>query len=128
MRNRLELTDLIRLITQKTSTVTPILYGTVVVLFLNLNVVRSPILGVPTSILFMLISSIMIGQALFRNETPFMKLMLGNLIVIVTLGITGWIAMILHNLDNTSTLIVFLVTASIAAILNKRMNSSNGTE
>lgn len=57
-----------------------------------------------------------------------MKLMLGNLIVIVTLGMTGWIAMILHNLDNTSILIVLLVTASIAAILNKRVNSSNGTE
>jgi hypothetical protein len=126
--NKPELTDLIRLITQKTSAVTPILYGTVVVLFLNLNTVRSPILGVPTSILFMLISSSMIGQALFRNETTLMKLMLGNLIVIVTLGMTGWIALILHNLDNTSILIVLLVTASIAAILNKRVNSSNGTE
>lgn len=129
MENNSGLTDMTRLITQeKIFAFTLILYGTVALIFLNLNMVRSPILGTSASILYLLISSIMIGHALFRNENFFTKLLLGSLIITMTLGMVGWIVMILHNLDNTRTAVVLFVTASLASILNKRMNSGNGTE
>ncbi len=129
MENDSSLTHLTRLITQERILFfTIILFGLVAAIFLNLNMVRSPILGTSASILYLLISSIMIGQALFRNENFFTKLLLGSLIVLITLGMVGWIVLILHNLDNTRTTVVLFVTASLASIVSKRMNSGNGTE
>jgi hypothetical protein len=129
MENDSSPTNLTRFITQERILVfTVILFGSVVAVSLNLNIVRSPILGVSASILFLLISSIMMGQALFRNENSVTKLLLGSLIVIITLGLVGWVVMILYNLDNTRIAVVLFVTASLASILNKGMNSGNGTE
>lgn len=129
MKSNSSPTKLIQLITQERILVsTVILFSSVAAIALNLNVVRSPILGVSASTLFLLISSIMMGQALFRNENSGTKLMLGSLVVIITLGLVGWAVMILHNLDNTRTTVVLFATASLASILNKGMNCGNGKE
>ncbi len=103
-------------------------YTSIVAIFFNSTMFQSPIIGVVASGFYWLINATFIGQALFKNEDLLQKFLLGNLVVLVTLGLVGWTAMILYNLDSTRTAIVLFVTASFASILNIGMKSSYGPE
>ncbi len=129
MENRSLFTNLTQLIIQdKKLSFTILSYASIAVIFFNLATVKSPIIGIAASIPYILINATFIGHALFKNENSFTKFLLGCLLVLVTLGLTGWVIMILHNLDYTRTAIVLFVTASLASTLSKRMNSDNETE
>lgn len=100
-------------------------YACVVIIFLNLDMVRSPFLGVLASVFFLLINSTFMGQAFFQKETLFTRFLLGTLILIVTLGLTAWAVLILYNLDNIRTATALLVATTLASILNQRLKTEN---
>lgn len=103
-------------------------YASILAIFLNLATVHSPIIGIAASIIYLLVNSTFIGQAFFQDENLFTKFLLGSLLLIVMLGLIGWMVLMLYNLDNTRTTIVLLVTATLASILNHKMKTRNVVE
>ena len=100
-------------------------YVSILMIFINLNFTPTPIIGAPATIIYLLINSTFIGTALFQNENLLVKLLLGTLLLIVILGLTGLGVMILYNLDNLRSAIVLCITAFFASVLNKGMKSKN---
>ena len=129
MENRSLFTNLTQLITlDKKLSFTILSYISILTIFINLSLTSTPIIGVPATIIYFLINSAFIGMALFQNENLLLKLLLGALLLIVILGLTGLAVMILYNLDNLRSAIVLSITTSIASVLNKRMKSKNATK
>ncbi len=103
-------------------------YISILMIFINLNLTSTPIIGVPATIIYFLINSTFIGMALFQNENLLVKLLLGTLLLIVILGLTGLAVMIIYNLDNLRSAIVLCITTFIASVLNKGMKSKNAAK
>ena len=99
----------------------------VLTIFLNLSTVQSPILGTVASIIYLLINATFIGQALFQNETLFIRFLLGTMFLIVILGLVGLAIMIFRNLDSISTFVVLSITTLLASLLNRRVKPKNAT-
>jgi len=122
-------TNLTQLITlDKKLSFTLLSYISILMIFINLNLTSTPIIGVPATIIYFLINSTFIGTALFQNENLLVKLLLGALLLIVILGLTGLAVMILYNLDNLRSAIVLGITTFIASVLNKGMKSKNAAK
>lgn len=99
----------------------------VLAIFLNLSTVQSPILGTVASIIYLLINATFIGQALFQNETLFIRFLLGTMFLVVIIGLVGLAIMILRNLDSISTSVVLSITTLLASLLNRRVKPKNAT-
>lgn len=94
-------------------------YAAIFLIFMNLTIVHSPILSVTSSLTFFLINAIFIGQAFFKKEKPFLRLMLGTLLLIAFLGLVSWATMIIYNLDNIRSTIALFIVAITSSIINK---------
>ena len=94
-------------------------YAAIFLIFINLTFVRSPILGVTSSLTFFLINGIFIGRAFFQKEKPFLRLMLGSLLLIAFLGLVSWATMIIYNLDDIRSIIALFIVATISSAINK---------
>jgi hypothetical protein len=97
-------------------------YVAVLAIYVNLIMLESPILGSIATILFFLINSIFLGNAIFRKEDAFFKLVFGVLLFVMLLGSINWVALITYNLDISKSTIALLVTATISSALNKTVN------
>ena len=129
MEHKSLFTNLTQLITlDKKLSFTLLSYISILMIFINLNLTSTPIIGVPATIIYFLINSTFIGTALFQNENLLVKLLLGALLLIVILGLTGLAVMILYNLDNLRSAIVLGITTFIASVLNKGMKSKNAAK
>lgn len=118
--------SLSRLIVQdKRYSFTFLSYISILAIYINLNSTQSPFIGITTSTIFFIVNAIFLGQALFENEKPFIRFLLGNLLLIVFLGLVGLTVMLLYNLDDLRTTIALCITTFFASILNKRMKSKN---
>lgn len=95
-------------------------YAVILVIFINLNVFQSPVLGILASIFYFLINGIFLGHAFFEKEATFIRLMFGILLLIMLLGFVSWLVMIIYNLDVIRFTFVLLIVATISSLLNKR--------
>jgi len=97
-------------------------YSLVLIIYANLNILQSSVLGVAASILYFLINGIFLGRAFFEKEDTFFRLMLGLLLFIMLLGFVGWFAVIIYNLNATMSSLVLFVVATICSLINRKVN------
>lgn len=95
--------------------------------YINLNTVKSPVIGVVTSTPYFLINIVFLSHAFFQKEETFFRLMFGILMLIMFLGFVGWLTMTIYNLDVTMFALVLLIVATISSLLNRRMKRKNAT-
>lgn len=106
---------------------TAILYITVLIIAINLVITKSLVIGIIASALFFLINGAFLGRAFFKKESPFLRVMLGILLITTVLGLISWLAMIIYNLDviqSVATLII-VATSSTLLMFKKRENKQN---
>ena len=100
-------------------------YIAILIIFVNLSLTNSPVLGTLASAIYFLINATYLGHTLFEKENAFTAFMLGTLLLIVILGLVAWAVMISYNLDNTRSVIVLFITASLASLLNRKVKPKN---
>lgn len=98
------------------------------VIYLNLTFFISPILGSLALIFYFLINAVFLGHAIFGREGPFLRMMLGSLLLIMLLSILGWMVMIIYNLDTVRFTLVLLMATTVSSLANKRMRGKNGSK
>ena len=102
-------------------------YVLILIIYINLNLLQSSILGLAASVLYFLINGIFLGRAFFEKEPAFFRLMFGVLLLIMLLGFVGWLAVIIYNLDVTRFTLVLFIAATLSSLLNKRVKNKNVT-
>lgn len=107
---------------------TMISYALILILYVNLNTFRSPLLGLLTSVLYFLVNGIFLGQAFFRKEQTFFRLALGMLLLTLILGFVGWLAVIIYNLDLLQFALVLFVSTTLSSLLNRKVKKRNATQ
>jgi len=84
----------------------------ILVIFLNLTSFQLPFFGIVASLVYLLINATFLGYGFFRKESPFLRFVLGLLMLIMLIGLIGWLTMIAWNLDVTrSVVVLFIVNA-----------------
>jgi uncharacterized membrane protein (UPF0182 family) len=94
-------------------------YLAIFLIFINLTIVHSSIIGFAASLTFFLIDTVFIGQVFFRKEKPFLRLMLGSLLLIALLCLVSWATMIIYNLDEIRSTIALFIVATVSSLINK---------
>ena len=94
-------------------------YVSVLMIFLNLSMVNSVVVGLIASFVFFLINGTFLGCAFFEEESRFLRFMLGILLLLVFLGLVSWLVMIAYNLDIIRSTIVLLIVTTFCSIMNK---------
>lgn len=102
-------------------------YVLILIIYINLNLPQSPILGLAASLSYFLINGIFLGRAFFEKEPAFFRLMFGVLLLIMLLGFVGWLVIIIYNLDVTRFTLVLFIVATLSSLLNKRVENKNVT-
>ena len=97
----------------------------VLILLLNLLIVRSSILGIPASFLFVIIGGILLGNTFFQEDILYFKLAFGFLSLSMLLVLAGATVLLLFRLNIlfVSILTLCLVTGAIfiaSLVLGKR--------
>ena len=87
------------------------------VIFLNLILIPSPFVGIFASSVFLIINATFLGHTFFRNQSRFLRFVLGLLMLIMLLGLIGWLTMIAWNLDITRSVIVLFVVSTFSSII-----------
>ena len=105
--------------TDKNLLATLVSYVSVFLIFINLTFFRSPILGIPSTLTYFLINLVFVEQAFFQKEKPFLRLMLGTLLLIAFLGLVSWAIMIIYNLDAIRSTIALFIVATVSSIMHK---------
>jgi len=100
-------------------------YLMVLLIFLNLSLVSSPIIGTFASLVYFLINGIFLGNIFFRDtKSLYVRFMLGNFVSIMLLGTIAWLAVTVANIDVIKTTIVLLVVTTLCSFLNMRNKRS----
>lgn len=94
-------------------------YVVILAIYLNLNTLQSPLLGLPASILYFLVNGIFLGHTFFEKETAFLRLVLGILLLVMLLGFLGWLSVIIYNLDPERFILVLIAAGTLSSLLNK---------
>ena len=101
----------------------------VLAFFLNLSLVHSLTVGILASAFFFLINGTFLGDTFFREEGSFLRFVLGNLLLIVFLGLISWFIMIIYNLDilqsATALAIVSILSSSLNKLLRKHLKGDD---
>jgi len=95
-------------------------YVMILLIFINLNFILSPAIGIPASIVYFLINGMFLGHSLFENQDIFLRFLLGSLLLVVFLGIAAWAVMIIYNLDVIRSIIVLCIVTTLCSVLNNR--------
>jgi len=107
------------IIDDKNLLATLVSYAAIFLIFINLTIVHSPILGVPSTLTYFLINVVFMGQVFFQKEKQFLRLMLGTLLLVGLLGLVSWATMIIYNLDDIRSAIALFIVATVSSIMNK---------
>lgn len=91
----------------------------ILAIYLNQTFVNSTIMGATASVIFFLINAILLGTAFFEGEIPFIRLILGSLMLLLLLGVIGWITLIIYNLNVPNTSAALCILAISCSIINK---------
>jgi hypothetical protein len=100
---------------------TIISYFVILAVFVNLNTLKFPLIGSAALITYFAINSVFLGNAFFRNENAFLRLMLGVLLLIILLGMLGWLTILIYNLDIVLFSLVLAIAATLSSLMNRRM-------
>jgi len=100
-------------------------YVSILITFINLNTLKSSILGVVAFVLYFLINGIFLSHAFFEKEDAFFRLMFGVLLLIMLLGFVGWLIMIIYNLDVPELSLVLFIVTSFSSLICKRVKNKN---
>jgi len=95
-------------------------YVLIFVIYANVSILQSSILGMVASSLYMLINATFLGHAFFGKEAAFFRFMLGLLSLVMLIGFAAWLALIIHNLNVTWFTLVLLVVATLSSLLNRK--------
>jgi len=102
-------------------------YVLVFIIFLNLTYIHSVLVGTLAFVTYFLMNGIFWGHALFDRENIFFRLTLGFLLLIVLLGLVGWLALIAYNLDILRTVLALSVVATLPLLLKIEHKSMLGS-
>ena len=104
-------------------------YASVISIFLNLTVLTSivsqqsafvvSVVGTLASLTYFLINGTFLGHFFFENESFFLRLLLGNLLLTVLLGFAAWVIVIVSNLDVIRSVAVLFIIATLSSMLNR---------
>ena len=92
-------------------------YLMIPVILLNLTFLQLPFVGILASSVFLTINAALLGHTFFRNESSFLRFVLGLLMLIMLLGFIGWLTMITWNLDITQSVIVLFIVTTFSSIV-----------
>ncbi|TET26783.1 MAG: hypothetical protein E3J73_03765 [Candidatus Bathyarchaeum sp.] len=98
---------------------TVISYTTIFVIFANLTAIRLPLIGTMASLTYFLINGIFLGRVFFKKNQLFLRFTLGNLLLLVLLGLVGWAVMIAYNLDAIRVTIVLTIVTTLCSLVNR---------
>lgn len=108
---------------------TMVSYIMTLMIFVNLIHSISPVIGTTASIIYFLINGAFLGSAFFEKEGLFQRFMLGNLLLIVFLGLIAWAIMIIfYNLDIIRSAFVLCIVTASSSVLNKGMKRKNAKQ
>ena len=103
-------------------------YVLISMIYANVSILQSSILGIVASSSYVLINATFLGRAFFGREAAFFRFMLGLLSLVMLIGFIAWLALIIHSLNLTwFTLVLFLV-ATLSSLLNRKMKDKNADE
>lgn len=94
-------------------------YALIFLIFINIIVIHSPVMGIAASSVYFLINAIFLGNAFFEKKDPFLKFMLGSLLLIVFLGLVSWVVMMIYNLDAVRSAIVLCTVTTLSSFMSK---------
>ncbi len=94
-------------------------YAMVLLIFVNITVVHSPVIGIGASSVYFLIGAVFLGSAFFEKEDIFLRFVLGNLLLIVLLGLISWVVMMIYNLDAVRSTTVLCIVTTLSSFLSK---------
>jgi len=107
---------------------TIISYLAILTIFINLNSVKSQLIGLIASTSFFVINAVFLGQALLENENLFFRFTFGVLLLVMLLGFEGWLIMIIYNLDIIEFTLVLVITTTLSSLLNRRMKHKSASQ
>ena len=93
-------------------------YLVISVIYFNLSVVHSPLIGVIASVVFFLVNGIFLGHAFFHGEAFFFRLLFGILLLVAFLGLVSWVVMIVYNLDILRSAIALCIVTTLSTFMN----------
>jgi len=91
----------------------------VLIIYLNQTFVYSPIIGAAASVVLLLINAILLGRAFFEGEIAFIRMLLGSLMLLLLLGVIGWVTLIICKLDVPNTSVALCIFAISCSTINK---------
>lgn len=94
-------------------------YFTILMILLNLTFANLLPIGAVAAIAYLIINGTFLGKTLFEEERFFLKLLLGNLLLLVFLGLVSWVIIIISNLSVVSSAIVLFIVATLTSLLNR---------
>ena len=96
----------------------------ILVIYINQIFVNSSVIGTIASLIFFSLNTIFLGQAFFKKEISFIRIISGNLMFLLFLGTIGWITLIVYNLDVNNTSVALCVVAILCSAINKLKKKS----
>jgi len=94
-------------------------YFTILMILLNLTFANLLPIGAVAAIAYLIINGTFLGNTLFEEERFFLKFLLGNLLLLVFLGLVSWVVIIVSNLSVVSSVIVLFIVATLTSLLNR---------
>lgn len=107
------------LIADKFLSSTVICYLAIAAIFANLTTVKSTVVGVVAAVIYFLINGAFLGTSFFADQSSLVKLTLGTLLLIMFLGLVGWIIVVIYVLDIVTVVLVLAIVATTSSILKK---------
>lgn len=93
-------------------------YFAILVIYINLSIIRSPVVGFIASAIFFFVNGIFLGHAFFQSETFFIRLLLGILLLVAFLGLVSWVVMIVYTLDILRSTLALCIVTTLCTFLN----------
>jgi len=100
----------------------------VLIVFVNMVLINSAVLGIAASLAYFLINAIFLGNAFLGKEAPLSRFVLGSLLLIVFLGLISLGVMMIYNLDAILSAIVLCIVTTLSSFLSKMTKYSLSIE
>jgi len=100
----------------------------VLIVFVNMVLINSAVLGIAASLAYFLINAIFLGNAFLGKEAPLSRFVLGSLLLIVFLGLISLVVMMIYNLDAILSAIVLCIVTTLSSFLSKMTKYSLSIE
>jgi len=99
-------------------------YATILIIFMNLITIHSPLVGAIASFTYFLINATVLGRFFFEKEHVFFRLIFGNLLLIMLLGLVSWAVMVIYNLDILRSVIALCIVTTLSSFLMLKIENA----